>query len=78
MSRSTLADANESRDWRIYGDLGQVLIARARNLYSNETWGANLKATAYALDSTTIDLYLKLFSSSTYESMPFTGNPRTR
>ena len=61
VSRSTLADANESRDWRIYADFGQVLIARARHLHSNEEWGANLKATAYALDSTTIDLCLELF-----------------
>ena len=68
MSRSTLADANESRDWRIYGDFAQVLIARARNLYSQEAWGANLKATAYALDSTTIDLRLELFPWAKFRS----------
>lgn len=68
MSRSTLADANENRDWRIYGDFAQVLIARARNLYSNEAWGANLKATAYALDSTTIDLCLELFPWAKFRS----------
>lgn len=68
MSRSTLADANESRDWRIYADFGQVLISRARNLYSEEVWGTNLKATAYALDSTTIDLCLELFPWAKFRS----------
>jgi transposase len=68
MSRSTLADANESRDWRIYGDFAQVLIARARRLHSDEDWGANLKATAYALDSTTIDLCLELFPWAKFRS----------
>jgi len=61
VSRSTLADANESRDWRIYGDLAQVLIATARRLYAEDDFGAELEATAYALDSTTIDLCLALF-----------------
>jgi len=61
VSRSTLADANESHDWRIYGDLAQVLIATARRLYADEDFGVELKATAYALDSTTIDLCLALF-----------------
>jgi transposase len=68
MSRSTLADANESRDWRIYADFAQVLIARARHLHSDEDWGVNLKATAYALDSTTIDLCLELFPLATFRS----------
>lgn len=68
MSRSTLADANESRDWRIYGDFAQILIARARTLYSEESWGTNLKATAYALDSTTIDLCLELFPWAKFRS----------
>jgi len=61
IARSTLADANEHRDWRIYADFAQVLIARARRLYRAEGFGAQLKQTAYALDSTTIDLYLTLF-----------------
>ena len=60
-ARSTLADANEKRDWRIYADLAQVLIARARKLYSNESFGVDLEETAYAFDSTTIDLCLSLF-----------------
>lgn len=68
MSRSTLADANENRDWRIYADFAQVLIARARFLHSDEAWGANLKATAYALDSTTIDLCLELFPWAKFRS----------
>jgi hypothetical protein len=61
VSRSTLADANESHDWRIYGDLAQVLITTARRLYADEDLGVQLKATTYALDSTTIDLCLALF-----------------
>jgi hypothetical protein len=61
VSRSTLADANESRDWRIYGDLAQVLIATARRLYAGEDFAMELQATVYALDSTTIDLCLALF-----------------
>jgi hypothetical protein len=61
IARSTLADANEHRDWRIYADFAQVLIARARRLYQADGFGAQLKQTAYALDSTTIDLCLTLF-----------------
>jgi Domain of unknown function (DUF4372)/Transposase DDE domain len=61
IARSTLADANEHRDWRIYADLAQLLIARARRLYQADGFGAQLKQTAYALDSTTIDLCLSLF-----------------
>lgn len=60
-SRSTLADANRLRDWRIYFDLAQVLIAEARALYADEPIGIDLKHTAYALDATTIDLCLALF-----------------
>jgi hypothetical protein len=56
IARSTLADANEHRDWRIYADFAQVLIAKARRLYQADGFGAQLKQTAYALDSTTIDL----------------------
>jgi hypothetical protein len=61
VTRSTLADANERRDWRIYADFAQVLIRRARKLYARETFGVELQHTAYALDSTTIDLCLSLF-----------------
>jgi hypothetical protein len=61
ISRSTLADANENRDWRIYGDFAQVLIHIARELYIEEEFGVELDQTVYALDSTTIDLCLSLF-----------------
>ena len=61
ISRSTLADANESRDWRIYADFAQILIHEARQLYTDEPFGVDLKETVYALDSTTIDLCLSLF-----------------
>ncbi len=61
ISRSTLADANEKRDWRIYQDFAQVLIAQARSLYINEEFGVTLDNAVYALDSTTIDLCLTLF-----------------
>jgi hypothetical protein len=61
IARSTLADANEHRDWRIYADFARVLIAHARRLYQSDGFGVQLERTAYALDSTTIDLCLKLF-----------------
>jgi hypothetical protein len=61
VSRSTLADANEHRDWRIYADLARVLIDRARALYRDEDLGLELDETVYAFDSTTIDLCLSLF-----------------
>jgi len=61
VSRSALADADRERDWRIYQDLAQRLIRRARALYANEPIGAELDETVYALDSTTIDLCLNLF-----------------
>jgi hypothetical protein len=61
VSRSTLADANRVHDWRIYADFAQVLIRRARELYANEPLAVTLEQTAYALDSTTIDLCLSLF-----------------
>jgi len=61
ISRATLADANENRDWRIYGDFAQVLIHIARRLYIEEEFGVELDQTVYALDSTTIDLCLSLF-----------------
>src|SRR5437899_10422568 len=61
VSRSTLADANESHDWRIFADFAQILIARARLLYAHDPFGAELQLSAYALDSTTIDLCLAMF-----------------
>jgi len=59
--RSTLADANESRDWRIYADFATRLITQARALYASEDLGLELSNTVYALDSTTIDLCLSVF-----------------
>jgi len=61
VSRNTLANANQVRDWRIYADFAQRLIGQARRLYANEEFGVELDQTAYALDSTTIDLCLSLF-----------------
>ena len=61
VSRSTLAEANETRDWRIYADFAQILISLARELYSGDEFGADLNETVYALDSSTIDLCLSLF-----------------
>ena len=61
ISRSTLADANETRDWRIYADFAQVLIQEARRLYAGERLAAELDQTVYALDATTVDLCLALF-----------------
>jgi len=61
VSRNTLANANATRNWRIYADFAQRLIGIARKLYVNEPFGVDLANTAYALDSTTIDLSLSLF-----------------
>ena len=61
IKRSTLADANETRDWRIHAEFAQHLIAQARSLYAGDSFGIELESTAYALDSTTIDLCLSLF-----------------
>jgi len=61
VSRSTLADANEKRDWRIYADFAQVLIGMAKDLYAGEDFGIELNETVYALDASTIDLCLSLF-----------------
>ena len=61
ISRNTLSNANEKRDWRIYADFAQILINIARKLYINEDFGIELYHTVYALDSTTIDLCLSLF-----------------
>lgn len=68
VARSTLADANESRDWRIYAEFAQHLIRIARRLYVNEPFGVDLKETVYALDSTTIDLCLALFPWAPFRS----------
>jgi hypothetical protein len=61
VSRSTLAEANEKRDWRIYSDFAQILIHEARRLYVDDDFGLQLKETVYALDSSTIDLCLSVF-----------------
>jgi Domain of unknown function (DUF4372)/Transposase DDE domain len=61
VARSTLADANESRDWRIYADFAQTLMATVRRLYARDPTRVDLEQSLYALDSTTIDLCLKLF-----------------
>ena len=61
IARSTLADANETRDWRIYADFAQSLIHIARPMYASDPLGVDLDATVYALDSTTIDLCLSVF-----------------
>lgn len=61
VARSTIADANESRPWRIWADLAMILIARARKLYADDPVAARLKSSVYALDTTTIDLCLALF-----------------
>jgi len=61
VKRSTLADANEGRDWHIWEDLAALLIRRARKLYCNDSFGIDLDSTVYALDATTIDLCLSLF-----------------
>ncbi len=66
--RSTLADANERRDWRIYADFAQRLIGQARRLYSDESLGVDLTNTVYALDSTTIDLCLSVFPWADFRS----------
>lgn len=66
VSRNTLSNANNTRDWHIYADFAQILIHKARVLYENEDFGVDLKETAYALDSTTIDLCLSLFPWAAY------------
>src|SRR5467141_4603586 len=68
VSRSTLADANESRDWRIYADFAQSLIAIARRLYAEDSFGVDLKDTVYALDASTIDLCLSVFAWAPFRS----------
>ena len=68
VSRSTLADANERRDWRIYADFAQRLIAQARKLYAADSFGVELSNTVYALDATTIDLCLSVFPWAPFRS----------
>jgi len=68
VSRSTLAYANETRDWRIYADFAQALIAQARPLYKDEDFGVELDNAAYALDSTTISLCLSLFPWARFQA----------
>ncbi len=68
VKRSTLADANEGRDWRIWADVAALLIRRARKLYCNERFGVELDNTVYALDATTIDLCLSLFPWAPFRS----------
>src|SRR5271163_2523966 len=68
VARSTLADANELRDWRLWSDLAAVLIKRARKLYLKDDFGLDLANTVYALDSTTIDLCLSLFPWADFRS----------
>jgi hypothetical protein len=67
ISRSTLADANEKRDWRIYADFAQSLIQEARRLHAGESLDVELEQTVYALDSTTIELCLDLFPWATFQ-----------
>lgn len=66
VSRSTLADANETRDWRIYADFARLLIDTARRLYAKEEFGVQLEQTVYALDCTTVNLCLSLFPWARY------------
>jgi hypothetical protein len=68
VKRSTLADANESRNWLIWSDLAAVLIRRARKLYSGDSLGVELDNTVYALDSSTVDLCLSLFEWAPFRS----------
>jgi hypothetical protein len=68
VTKSTLADANESRDWRIYADWAQTLIAKARRLYAQEDFGIELTQTVYALDATVIDLCLSVFPWAHFRS----------
>ena len=68
VAKSTLADANEQRDWRIWSDLAVILIRRARRLYFEDDIGLELSNTVYALDSTTIDLCLSLFPWADFRS----------
>jgi hypothetical protein len=66
--RSTLADANERRDWRLYAEFAQVLIRQARHLYATDPFGVDLENTVYALDATTIDLCLSVFPWASFRT----------
>lgn len=68
ISRSTLADANESRPWQMYAEFAQILITQARTLYAKDNFGVDLDNTVYALDSTTIDLCLSMFPWAPFRS----------
>ena len=68
VSKSTLADANEVRNWQMWADVAALLIRRARKLYSGDAFGVDLAGTVYALDSTTIDLCLSLFPWADFRS----------
>jgi hypothetical protein len=68
VARSTLADANETRDWRIYAEFAQTLIEIARRMYAEEPFGVELKETVYAFDATTIDLCLSVFPWARFQS----------
>lgn len=73
VSRATLADANERRDWRLHADFAQRMIAQARKLYGAESLGLELSNTVYALDATTIDLCLSVFPWATFRSTKAAG-----
>ena len=68
VARNTLANANAARDWRIHADFAQSLISIARRLYVGESFGVDLANTLYALDATTIDLYLSVFPWAPFRS----------
>ena len=68
IAKSTLADANEKRDWRIYCDFAQVLIGQARKLYADDDFGLQLDETVYALDASTIDLCRSVFPWARFRS----------
>jgi len=76
-ARSTLADANEKRDWRIFAGFAHALIRQATTLYAGEPFGVELQAAAYALDSTTIDLCLSLFPWATFRRRKAAIKPHT-
>ena len=77
VARSTLAEANEKRDWRIYADFAQSLIQLARHLYINDSFGVDLDDTVYALDSTTIDLCLSVFPWAHFRRTKAAVKPHT-
>jgi hypothetical protein len=68
IAKTTLADANQNRDWRIYSDFAQVLIRIARPLYIDDDFGVQLEQTAYALDSSIVNLCLSLFPWATFRT----------